>query len=128
MPSDDPPDKSQRLVPLRVEPIEHESLSFHVESEGAVLAEGETWVDHAYRVDLETLPVVDAHGNAVRNSSCTCRNFECRMNKVAESGQIAECKHILSALVFYARIKVVEESNNRKRPMRRTNIFQGLKQ
>jgi len=126
MPDDTP--NFQKLVPLRVEPIEHESLSFHVEKEGAVLDEGETWLDHAYRVDLETLPVVDEHQNAVRNGSCTCRDFECRKNKSAELGMLAECKHILASLVYYARIKVIEESNKRKQSIRRNTIFKGLKQ
>jgi hypothetical protein len=125
---EDLPDKAQRLVPLRVEPIEHESLSYHVEKEDAVLTEGETWIDHAYRVDLETLPVTDEFGNEVRNGSCTCRDFECRKNKSAEIGLLAECKHILSALVYYARKKVVEESLARKSARKRSRIFQGLKQ
>jgi hypothetical protein len=125
---EDLPDKSQRLVPLRVEPIEHESLSYHVESEDAVLAEGETWIDHAYRVDLEAMEVVDEFGNSVRNGTCSCRSFECRNHKIAAQGILSECKHIAYCLVYYARKKVVEESLARKSARKRSRIFQGLKQ
>jgi hypothetical protein len=125
---EDHPDKAQRLVPLRVEPIDHESLSYHVEKEDAIPADGETWLDHAYRVDLETLPVADEFGNDVRNGSCTCSDFEYRKHKQAELGILSECKHIAACLIYYARQKVVEESLARKSARKRSRIFQGLKQ
>ena len=129
MPNTQPPDdNSQRFVHLRVEQDPEESLVFHVESEKYKILDGETWLDHAYRVDLEAIPVQRSDGNTVRNGQCMCGNFDKRRHKDAQNGTESRCKHILAALVFCAENKIVEESNNRKgvTPRRRPSIFSGL--
>lgn len=112
-------------MPLRVKKDPHAALVYIVESEHAVLAQHETWEDHAFTVDLEANPVT-VDDRPVRNGGCGCPNFNFRRAKDVAEGKLSRCKHIKRAMEVYAEDKVVEESRERKAPyrhVRRDNPF-----
>jgi hypothetical protein len=115
-------------VKLRVLKDPHASFVYRVESEHAVLAEGEDWVDHSFHVDLET-NILMVDGVEIRNGWCDCPNFKFKRQKKVDAGEVCRCKHIVRALEVYADAKVVEESNARKAAhsrMPKVSIFAGL--
>jgi hypothetical protein len=90
--------------PLRVQPVDNtpeHGLKFLVESEGAKLEPGETWVDHAHHVDLGDY-LIDHNGRLECAGSCDCAHWIFRVQPKLDRGEFKTCHHVDAAIIYRA--------------------------